>query len=127
VTTFASAAWAVDPIDPLVEAFAAAGGQAVIARSITGGPDGEVRYVASVAAGSVSYASEGFEDADVSFTDTRANALAIVSGELSPNAAFMRGQTKVTGPTSTLLDVLAAASGPAFAEACDRARAATSD
>jgi hypothetical protein len=124
MTAFASAAWAADPIDPVAEAFAAAGGRAVIARAITGGPDGEVRYVATVADGAVAYGAEGFEGADVSFTDTKANALAMLAGDLSPNAAFMRGQTKVTGPTSTLLEVLAAASGPAFADACERARSA---
>ena len=121
MVAFASAAWADQPIDPVAEAFAATGGRARIGRTISGGPDGEVRWTAVVADGEVSYVSGEVGDADVTFADTLKNAQAQLQGDLSPNAAFMRGQTKVTGPTSVLLDVLAAASGPAYDEARQRA------
>jgi putative sterol carrier protein len=124
VSAFASADWAADPIDPIVEAFAAAGGSAAVLRVITGGPDGEVRYLAIARDGAVAYEPAGAAEPDVSLTDTVANARAVLDGELDPNAAFMRGQTKVTGPTSTLLDLFAAAKGEAFAAARARALAA---
>ncbi len=121
MTAFASAAWAAAPLDPVAEAFAAAGGAARIGRTITGGPDGEVRWTAAVADGAVAYEPGSVEGAEVTFTDTAKNALAQVRGELDPNASFMRGTTKVTGPTSLLLDVLAAARGEAYDAARERA------
>ena len=124
MTTFASKAWADAPIDPVAEAFAAAGGSARIGRTITGGPDGEVRWTATVGDGTVAYEPGSVDDADVTFADAAKAALAQVRGELDPNASFMRGQTKVTGPTSVLLDVLAAARGEAYDAARERALAA---
>ena len=119
---FASAEWAAAPIDPVAEAFAAAGGSARIGRTITGGPDGEVRWTAVVADGAVVYEA-GIDEADVTFTDAAKAAIAQLRGELDPNASFMRGRTKVTGPTSVLLDVLAAARGEAYDGARERALA----
>jgi hypothetical protein len=121
MVAFASLEWAEAPIDPVAEAFASAGGSARIGRAITGGPDGEVRWTAVVADGEVAYVPGSIDDAEVTFTDTAKAALAQVRGELDPNASFMRGQTKVTGPTSVLLDVLAAARGDSYDAA--RARA----
>lgn len=120
---FASSAWADAPADPVAEAFAAAGGTGRIGRAITGGPDGEVRWTAVVADGAVTYEPGSVDGADVTFTDTAKVARAQLEGELDPNAAFMRGQTKVTGPTSLLLDVLAAARGEAYEAARARALA----
>lgn len=111
---FASNEWASSPADPVAEAYAAAGGAARIGRSITGGPDGEVRWTAVVADGAVSYEVGTIDGADVTFTDTAKVALGQLRGEIDPNASFMRGRTKVTGPTSVLLDVLAAARGEAY-------------
>ncbi|MEZ5139900.1 MAG: SCP2 sterol-binding domain-containing protein [Acidimicrobiales bacterium] len=123
MSAFASAAWASDPTDPVAEAFAAAGGAGRIGRTITGGPDGEVRWTAVVEPGAVTYEPGTVEGADVTFTDTAKAALAQLRGEVDPNASFMRGQTKVTGPTSMLLDVLASARGASFDAARERALA----
>ena len=120
---FASADWAAAPVDPVAEAYAAAGGRARIGRALTGGPDGEVRWTAVVDGGSVAYETGTIDGADVTFTDTAKAALAQLEGELDPNASFMRGRTKVTGPTSVLLDVLAAARGEAYDAARQRALA----
>ena len=121
MVAFASAEWAAAPIDPVAEALASAGGSARIGRTISGGPDGEVRWTAVVAGGEVAYVPGSIDDAEVTFTDTAKVALAQVRGEVDPNASFMRGQTKVTGPTSVLLEVLAAARGEGYDAA--RARA----
>lgn len=123
MTAFASAAWAESPVDPVAEAFASSGGAARIGRTITGGPDGEVRWTAVVDGGSVTYEPGSIDGADVTFTDTAKVALAQLRGELDPNASFMRGTTKVTGPTSLLLDILAAARGDAYDAARERALA----
>ena len=119
---YLTAAWAEDPVDPLVEAAAAAGIAVRLAHAFSGAPDGEVRYTATSAGGAVTYEPGLADGADVTLTDTYRNALAMVAGELAPNAAFMRGQTKVVGATGTLLRVLAASSGEAYASACERAR-----
>ncbi|WP_426573300.1 SCP2 sterol-binding domain-containing protein [Aquihabitans sp. McL0605] len=108
MAAYLSADWAAAPSDAAAEAYATTGATLSIGRIVSGAPDGEVRFTAKVADGAVSY-EPGVDDAvDVTFTDTYPNALAIVQGELDPNAAFMRGQTKVTGSTGRLLDVLAA-------------------
>lgn len=114
---YLSEAWLAAPVDPAAEALAATGGEAVVVRVITGAPDGEARFVAEVAGGTVSYRQGGADDAALTLTDTYANAQAVLRGELDPNAAFMRGQTKVAGSTRVLLDLLAATKTPAYAEA----------
>jgi hypothetical protein len=99
------------PADPAAEALAAVGGSLVLGRIVTGGPDGEVRVTVRVADGAVTQEAGLSDEAEVVLTDTWKNLHAMAEGELDPNAAFMRGQTKVAGRTGRLLDLLAAASG----------------
>lgn len=101
-------AWLDAPVDPVAEAAAAAGLELAIGRIVLKAPDGEARFTAHVGGGAVRYEAGVDDSVDVTFTDTYENAKALLRGELDPNAAFMRGQTKVTGPTSRLLAVLAA-------------------
>ena len=58
------------------------------------------------------------EDPDAEFTLslTYDDSVKVQNGELDANAAFMRGQTKVTGSTGRLLDVLAATREPRYDE-----------
>ncbi len=125
MVAFLSEAWAQAPVDAVAEAYAAGGGSAVLGRVITGGPDGEVRFTARIADGSVAYEAGVADDAQVTLTDTAKNARAQLAGELDPNAAFMRGQTKTAGETGVLLAVLAAASGERYEVARTAALAAT--
>lgn len=113
-----TAAWAEAPMDPAAEALAASGGSIRLGRVITGGPDGEIRFTAVVADGSVAYLPGLADDVEVTLTDTAANARAMASGELDPNAAFMRGRTKVAGATGPLLALLAATRSATYAERC---------
>jgi hypothetical protein len=113
---YLSAEWLADPIDPAAEALAARGGALRVGRAISGAPDGEARFTAVVADGAVRY-EEGIDDAEVVLTDTCANATAMARGDLDPNAAFVRGQTKVTGATGPLLALLAATKDPAYEDA----------
>lgn len=117
MSAYLDAAWAASPVDPAAEALAATGATATIGRVVTGGPDGEVRFTARVADGSVTYEPGAADEVDVSLTDTYANALAALRGDLDPNAAFMRGQTKVAGSTRVLLDLLAATKTDAYEQA----------
>lgn len=117
MAAFLSEAWALAPADPVAASFAAAGGEAVLGRVFTGGPDGEVRYTVRISGGAVSYEAGLGDDAEVTLTDTAKNARALLLGELDPNTAFMRGQTKVAGNTGVLLSLLASAKGEAYAAA----------
>jgi hypothetical protein len=122
---YLSAAWlASELVDPLAEAAAAAGATVAFSRAVSGAPDGEARYTARVAGGSVHYGLGLADDVDVALTDTYANARSMVRGELAPNVAFMRGQTKAAGSTGHLFELLAAADGPVYAEACSTVAAA---
>ncbi len=105
-----SAAWVEAELrDPLAEAAAAAGLDVAFSRVVSGGPDGEVRYTARVAGGSVVYGTGAADDVDVALTDTCANAVQLLDGTLDPSVAFMQGRTKVAGHTGRWLDLLAAA------------------
>lgn len=121
MAAYLSAAWLEDPIDPAAEALAAAGDALRIGRIVTGAPDGEARFTAVVAGGAVTYAPGTAEDVEVTLTDTYPNAVAMLEGELDPNASFMRGRTKVTGATGQLLRLLAATKTDAYHEARRRA------
>ncbi len=125
MAVYLSKAWAEAPVDPLAEAFAAAGGEAVLGRVVSGGPDGEVRFTARIAGGAVAYQPDLAPDAQVTLTDTAKNARAQLVGELDPNAAFMRGQTKTAGETAVLLAMLTAATGERYEAARTAALEAT--
>lgn len=116
MSSYLSDAWLDQPVDPAAEALAALGATLAIGRIVSGAPDGEARFTATVVDGAVTYARGSVDGADVTLTDTYANATAIVRGELDPNAAFMRGHTKVTGATGQLLDLFAATKTPRFDE-----------
>ena len=120
MTGYLGAAWAASPFDPAAEALAATGATATIGRIVTGAPDGEVRFTARIADGAVAYSPGVDDEVDLSLTDTYANAVASVRGELDPNASFMRGKTKVAGSTRVLLDLLAATKTDAYRAACER-------
>jgi predicted lipid carrier protein YhbT len=84
-----------------------AGSSAVVQHVVTGGPDGEVRYVVTVEDGVVAGAVLGADaDADVTLTTTYADAVAILQGELDANAAFMQGRVKVVGDMGRLLPLM---------------------
>ncbi len=117
MTAYLSDAWLDELRDPAAEALAAEGGTATIGRIVTGAPDGELRYTARLADGTVAYERGVADEVDLSLTDTYANAVALLTGDADANALFMRGRTKVAGNTGVLLDLLAATSTDRFREA----------
>ena len=94
-------------------------GSGTVARVVTGAPDGEARFTARIADGSVAYEPGVADEVDLSLTDTYANAVDILTGTVDPNALFMRGRTKVAGSTRVLLDLLAATRTDRYAEVRD--------
>lgn len=95
---------------------------------VTGGPDGEVRYVTTYEAGRpVAAEPGGAGDWDVSLTLSHADARGVLDGDADLNALFMSGRMKVAGDaTAPLLDLLKATKAPAAVEARS-ALAATTD
>ena len=71
---------------------------------VTGTPDGEVRYVITMVDGRTADVSVGGDDtADVTYTNTHADALALAAGELDASVLFMQGRTKMAGDMGTVL------------------------
>jgi putative sterol carrier protein len=64
----------------------------------------EIAYVIRIGDGVVSVDPGRAPDADVSFTQDRATASAIASGELSAQAAFMAGRLRVGGDLRAVLE-----------------------
>lgn len=93
---------------------------------VTGGPDGEVRYVTVIEDGRTVEQRAGSDpEADVTITTTWADAVAIHAGELDINAGFMQGRVKVGGDMAKLLELLPLASGPDWRDAQARIAAQT--
>lgn len=126
------------------------GASARVARVVTGGPGGDVRYVevfgdgrvvevltgdaAVAAAGSASAAGSGSSASgsaasavgggdggvDVTLTATHDDAVAVVRGDLDITAAFMQGRIKVVGNMARLLAVLPVTQTASYREALAR-------
>jgi len=79
------------------------GVQLCIQQVVTSAPDGEVSYWTKIDDGAVSGAIGAASDADVTITQDYDTAVAMNSGELNAQAAFMQGKLKVTGNMSKLL------------------------
>jgi len=74
---------------------------------VTGTPEGEVRYVITVADGRAADVAVGGDDsADVTYTNTHADALALAAGELDASVLFMQGRTKMAGDMGTVLALM---------------------
>ena len=118
MAAFLSTDWLEARIEPAAAGLAAAGASVRVQFVVTGGPDGEVRYGTVSDAGSVATTAGALTDPDLTCTNTYADAVAILTGDLTPNVAYMRGRTKVVGHTGRLLDLLSASQGDDY----DRAR-----
>lgn len=74
---------------------------------VTGGPDGEVRYVQHIEDGRLVACSLGGDDAaDATLTESYDDAVQIAKGELDANAAFMQGRVKVTGNMGRVMAIM---------------------
>lgn len=83
------------------------GASARVQHVVTGTPDGEVRYVHTVVDGRTTELALGADDrADVTYTNTYADAQALVRGELDPRILFMQGRTKMAGDMGKVLALM---------------------
>lgn len=74
---------------------------------VSGGPEGDVKYVQVVEDGRVVAQSLGDDrDADFTLSCTWGDAVQILTGELDANVAFMQGRMKVAGNVGKLLALL---------------------
>lgn len=74
-----------------------------IEQSVTGGPDGEVRYHMGFHHGQVSVRPGPAADPTISFSQDLATAAAIAAGTGSAQRAFMTGRLRVGGDLRVLL------------------------
>jgi predicted lipid carrier protein YhbT len=83
------------------------GASARVQHVVTGGPDGEVRYLHTIVDGRTTELAPGSDDgADVTFTNTYADAQALAKGELDPPVLFMQGRTKMAGDVGKVLALM---------------------
>jgi predicted lipid carrier protein YhbT len=86
---------------------ARSGATARVQHIVAGTPDGEVRYVHTIVDGRTTELAFGADDtADVTFTNTYADAQALARGELDPSVLFMQGRTKMAGDMGKVLALM---------------------
>lgn len=74
---------------------------------VTGAPEGEARYHQSVVDGRLAEVGLGDDpDAEVTLTQTYADAREVAAGELDASAAFMQGRTKVVGDMGKVMALM---------------------
>ena len=102
------------------------GASARVQHVVTGAPDGEVRYVHSIVDGRTVELAFGSDDvADVTFTNTYADAQALARGELDPRVLLMQGRTKMAGDMGKVLALMPVTSSDAQRDLLARASTQT--
>ena len=83
------------------------GATARIQHIVTRAPGGEVRYVHEIVDGRTTGLAVGGDDtADVTFTNTYADAQSLARAELDPSVLFMQGRTKMAGDMGKVLALM---------------------
>jgi putative sterol carrier protein len=82
---------------------AAIGQHIAITEQITGGPEGAVTYHVVVDDGEVSVGAGPADPADVVFTQDHATAVAIATGRLNAQEAFIGGRLRIVGDMERLI------------------------
>ena len=93
----------------------------ILSVTVTGGPEGDVRYERRW--GTDTDATG--EERQLALTIPAPDARAVLTGDLSPSVAFMRGRIKTSGDAAAVLEVLAATADTSFPEALARVRNVT--
>jgi putative sterol carrier protein len=83
---------------------AADGRTFAVTEVVTGGPEGDVTYHLAVKDGLVSFAAGPAEDEDVRFVQDWGTAVAVATGELNAQEAFLKGRIKLVGDQQSLFD-----------------------
>ncbi|MGH9096756.1 MAG: SCP2 sterol-binding domain-containing protein [Acidimicrobiales bacterium] len=84
---------------------------------VTGGPGGDVHYYWVLEDGHLRQSAIGdVDDADVTLTIARPEAVAMAKGDLDPNVAFMQGRMKVAGSMGIMMRLLPVTNTPEYQE-----------
>lgn len=76
---------------------------------VTGGPDGDVKILATFEAGHLTGATlAAAKDAELTLTVRHADVAGVLDGTTDLNVLFMTGRMKTAGPTGPLLDLVVA-------------------
>jgi len=93
---------------------------------VTDTPSGEVAYAVAIEDGQVVAATLGRGDeADVTFTESFPDAVAIARGELDLHVGFMQGRVKFAGDMGALMRVLPVTQSDAYHSMLETVAAAT--
>ena len=107
MVAFLSEAWADLHHERAADLPERPGASARLQYVITGSPGGDVRYHQTVVDGRVVELGLGEDpDAEVTLTQTYADAVQIATGALESTTAFMQGRVKVVGPMGPVMALL---------------------
>lgn len=82
---------------------------------VTGAPDGDAAFFTVFQDGKMIEATLGTDPgAEVTLTQTYADSVKMVQGELDANAAFMQGKVKVTGNMGKLMSLMPLTESPEY-------------
>lgn len=81
-----------------------------VTQVVTDGPEGDVTYHLQVGDGSVGFGAGPADPEDVRFDEDWETAVAVATGEMNAQEAFIKGRIRLTGDQSKLL-----ANEPVFA------------
>ena len=108
MVTFLSAEWVSSSLGLWAKSIAPPGPEASVCFALTGAPPGAEGYWWRLEDGALADAGIGvLDDADVAFTLSYKDAVALNRAESDLNAGFMQGRIKVAGDSAKLLSVLA--------------------
>jgi hypothetical protein len=94
----------VDRSDALQEA--AVGRRIRVTQVVTDGPEGDVTYHLEVDDGKVRFGPGAADDEQVRFVQDWPTAVAVATGELNAQEAFISGRIKLVGDQQRLLDAV---------------------
>jgi predicted lipid carrier protein YhbT len=94
------------------------GATARLQHVVTGTPEGDVRYHQAIVDGRLAEVGLGdHPDAEVTLTQTYADAREVAQGELDASAAFMQGRTKVVGDMGKVMALMPLLQSPQYRDA----------
>jgi putative sterol carrier protein len=84
---------------------AAAEGRSIgVTQVVTGGPEGDVTYHLQVIGGAVAFGAGPADPEDVRFAQSWDTAVAVATGAMNAQEAFIRGRITLTGDKQKLID-----------------------